>query len=193
MDGPAPELRIVPEPKPQAAEQPELNVEQVEGEQNLSPEAQAEKAKNAEIEKAVHEQAMRESKTYFETRRTTTEQLLKFRKDHMLVLLNHVKQSGKFGEPEVVLALGYTEEDQDVDVVEAVMESLRECIPVGDLELTNEHLDSLILEKLDPVRELQQAEKAFAQGQSWYHTDPEGKARLTEIQRSVEESYLVAA
>lgn len=193
MEGSAPELRIVPEPEPQAAEQPEQNVEQAEGEQNLSPEARAEKSKAAEIERAVHEQAMRESQTYFETRRSTTEQLLRFRKDHMLVLLNHVKQRGQFGEPEVLLALGYNEEDQDIDVVRAVMKSLQECIPVGDLEMTNEHLDDLILEQLDPVRDLQQAEKSFAQGQSWYHTDPEGKVRLTEIQQSIEASYQAVA
>lgn len=138
--------------------------------------------KEGDIQKEIRKKAMEESRAYFQQRFDKLLVVLEENKEEITNFLERVK-NGEEIKPEDIQATFKLE--GEVGMSEAIAKSIKECKPIVDLVPAQELLKKLVKEKLEPNRQLHEAQLAFDSGGSWYHTTDVGKAALQRIKSEV--------
>lgn len=138
--------------------------------------------KEEDIQKETREKAMEESRAYFQQRFDKLLVVLEENEEGIADLLERVKEGEDIKLEDIQTTFKL---EGEVGMSEAIAKSIKECKPIVELVPAQELLKKLVKEKLEPSRQLYEAQLAFDSGGSWYHTSDVGNAALQRIKSEV--------
>ncbi|MBD3359824.1 MAG: hypothetical protein GF365_03930 [Candidatus Buchananbacteria bacterium] len=150
-----------------------------EAEQKREKKENKEDLAESEVNAKVKNQAVLESRNYFQKKIEALTQTLTANKTKIEEFFSKIKSADNIKESDL---------DSLVDIgldKKAIKSTLVKILPIKNQSSAANLFVKIILEENDPAKLTVESEQLFSEGNSWYHTTSEGQAALQEIESRV--------
>lgn len=134
------------------------------------------------VTEQTQEEAMRQTRAYFDERFGKLDNIIGRRKNEIQTLLEELQGKDEgYDHPISHVREVLKMSDQDEGTLYAIAKAIHDCRPFENIEEGYQKVIDLVKEQLDPRVQTTKAREAFRTKQSWYHTTTEGQAQLAHI------------